>query len=296
MSKVIVVNGNDCYKGVTLRYENVISVVKETLGWTQQWGYEPYGDGFVTKLIGYIGGEGVPPTENIGNYVGIDGFVEDISDAVVHSEKGEEGLSAYQVAVNSGFEGTEQEWIASLKQPALDAAETANEAAQNAIDAKEDAITATQNAEEATGLANQSAQDANEKAGLAVTATANAKAATQDAINATENANQSAQDASEKAGLAETATTNANNAAEFANSQRGWTPISVDEEDGLRIIRKVHGYIGGTGDAPVENVGKYFKGDGTFTSNKAEAANYKGDFTSIQLEVDDNMHLIATIN
>lgn len=29
--------------------------------------------------------------------------------------RGEQGLSAYQVAVNSGFEGTEEEWLASLK-------------------------------------------------------------------------------------------------------------------------------------------------------------------------------------
>lgn len=102
MSRVIIVNGNDCYKGVTLRYENVISVTTETLGWTQQWGYEPYGDGIVTKLIGYIGGEGVPPTENIGNYVGIDGFVEDISDAVVHGRSGTQGFTPY-IGINENW-------------------------------------------------------------------------------------------------------------------------------------------------------------------------------------------------
>lgn len=115
MSKAIVVNGNDCYHGVTLKYENVISIVTESLGWTQQWAQVPYGNGVATQLTGYIGGEGEAPTENIGWYVGIDGFVENIEDAVISGLQGDEGLSAYQVAVKNGFEGTEQEWEDSLK-------------------------------------------------------------------------------------------------------------------------------------------------------------------------------------
>lgn len=35
----------------------------------------------------------------------------------VSSIKGEDGASAYQVAVNNGFTGTETEWLASLKGP-----------------------------------------------------------------------------------------------------------------------------------------------------------------------------------
>ena len=37
------------------------------------------------------------------------------------------GLSAYEVAVINGFQGTEEEWLQSLKQPAIDAAEQAKE-------------------------------------------------------------------------------------------------------------------------------------------------------------------------
>lgn len=37
------------------------------------------------------------------------------------------GLSAYEVAVVNGFQGTEDEWLQSLKQPAIDAAEQAKE-------------------------------------------------------------------------------------------------------------------------------------------------------------------------
>lgn len=44
------------------------------------------------------------------------------------------GYSAYEVAVKNGFIGTEDEWIAWLRQPAIDAAGVALEAAQNAQD------------------------------------------------------------------------------------------------------------------------------------------------------------------
>lgn len=51
--------------------------------------------------------------------------------------KGAPGESAYEIAVKRGFEGTEEEWIASLKKPAEDAAKNvvdiANDAAKNAL-------------------------------------------------------------------------------------------------------------------------------------------------------------------
>ena len=56
--------------------------------------------------------------------------------------KGDPGESAYKTAVKHGFEGTEEEWLASLKKPAEDAARNvvkiAEEAAENALgEAKE---------------------------------------------------------------------------------------------------------------------------------------------------------------
>lgn len=39
-------------------------------------------------------------------------------------EKGDPGDSAYQIALSTGFEGTEEEWIASLKGPKGDTGET----------------------------------------------------------------------------------------------------------------------------------------------------------------------------
>lgn len=45
------------------------------------------------------------------------------------------GFSAYEIAVQHGFKGTEEEWLASLGQPAKDAAEKALEAAKTATEA-----------------------------------------------------------------------------------------------------------------------------------------------------------------
>lgn len=65
------------------------------------------------------------------------------------------GLSAYDIAVKLGFEGSEQDWIDSLSKAsedaavaALDAANKANEAADKANQAVDDAIAATDKAEE----------------------------------------------------------------------------------------------------------------------------------------------------
>lgn len=58
-------------------------------------------------------------------------FIVDLS-----GMQGIQGWSAYEVAVKHGFVGTEEEWVQSLKQPALDAAAEALDAAAEALDAK----------------------------------------------------------------------------------------------------------------------------------------------------------------
>ena len=63
----------------------------------------------------------------------------------------------------------------------------------------------------------------------------------------------------------------------------GWTVQFSDEEyidslDGRKVIRKVTGYVGGTGTLPTElsdNVGKYFAKAGGFTTSKADATIYE---------------------
>lgn len=58
-------------------------------------------------------------------------FIVDLS-----GMQGIQGWSAYEVAVQHGFVGTEEEWVQSLKQPALDAAAEALDAAAEALEAK----------------------------------------------------------------------------------------------------------------------------------------------------------------
>lgn len=74
------------------------------------------------------------------------------------------GLSAYEIAVLNGFQGTEEEWLASLKQPAVDAAEEADKAAQSATDAAGRADTAAGSANQAAEAATQAADGATEAA------------------------------------------------------------------------------------------------------------------------------------
>lgn len=45
-------------------------------------------------------------------------------DPGLKGDQGEDGRSAYQIAVQNGFEGTEQEWLASLKGPKGDKGDT----------------------------------------------------------------------------------------------------------------------------------------------------------------------------
>ncbi|OCW94219.1 hypothetical protein A9168_08315 [Macellibacteroides sp. HH-ZS] len=59
------------------------------------------------------------------------------------AKEGLPGASAYRIAVANGFQGDEVEWLLSLKQPALDAAEIATQAASSANSAAGKAIDAT---------------------------------------------------------------------------------------------------------------------------------------------------------
>jgi len=72
----------------------------------------------VMKIIDWVDGTGTKP--NIG-FLGEDGIVDDISLAIdirgiqgFDGPQGKDGYSAYQVAVNKGFVGTEEEWLESL--------------------------------------------------------------------------------------------------------------------------------------------------------------------------------------
>lgn len=90
-------------------------------------------------------------------------FITDLSGAT-----GVTGLSAYQIAVQHGFEGTEEEWLESLSKDSKDAAKEAKAAAESAN-------TATEGANTAAGTANQAATSANQAAINATTQADRAK-------------------------------------------------------------------------------------------------------------------------
>lgn len=100
-----------------------------------------------------------------GNWWVYDALANDYIDTGVIAK----GTSAYDIAVSNGFQGTVQEWLESLKEPAKEAAEEALKAAQDANEAAdrvdegltsvneaiEEANTAIDNAEQATANAQE---------------------------------------------------------------------------------------------------------------------------------------------
>lgn len=80
-------------------------------GWTPLYAIEEISDSIHIKIVDWTGGEGDKPTTT--GYLSSTGVVSDVSQAI--DIRGYEGLSAYDVATKEGFEGTETEWLASLK-------------------------------------------------------------------------------------------------------------------------------------------------------------------------------------
>ena len=145
------------------------------------------------------------------------------------------GLSAYEIAARHGFEGTEEEWLASLKgekgdaftysdftpgqiadlkKPAVDAAAVAETAADAATKAAANADNAAKTATEAASSAN----DAADRAGQAAVDAGLAKTAAEEA----------AERATEAAGAAGSAAKEANSAAQAASQTN--TEISTAEQ------------------------------------------------------------------
>lgn len=67
----------------------------------------------VLRLSDYVGGEGPKPTTGVGLYLGTGGLVAAIASATDY--RGAAGLTAYEVAVATGYVGNQAAWVASLK-------------------------------------------------------------------------------------------------------------------------------------------------------------------------------------
>lgn len=178
-------------------------------------------------------------------------FITDLSGAT-----GVTGLSAYQIAVQHGFEGTEEEWLESLSKDSKDAAKEAKAAASAAIQATSDLrefegearqseelrksqetireqqeaareqktnqiISETTNVKNETDQVRQDTLAAKNETIAATEAAEEATSKTLQAISnaetATTAATEAAKEANKKATLAQTAADNANKAAETTN-------------------------------------------------------------------------------
>lgn len=156
---------------------------------------------------------------------------------------GVDGKGAYEIAVTNGFIGTEVEWIASIRQPALDAeiqvlntnreiaeAESIRINAENSripaeierARAESSRIVTESSRQTNTGIAiseaNKAIVRANDVAIKGVAATNNTIRATSNAVSATTNANTATSNANRASNSAEGATESANRATEGANA------------------------------------------------------------------------------
>lgn len=164
-------------------------------------------------------------------------FITDLSGAT-----GITGLSAYQIAVQQGFEGTEEEWVNSLSADSKEAAKLANAAAESAIEAtsnlkkfEEEAKQAEETRKSNETVREQQEADREQKTSQIIQETTNVKnetdqvrqdtlsaknettAATQAAEEAASKTNQAISDAQSATTAATQAATNANTATENVN-------------------------------------------------------------------------------
>lgn len=154
-------------------------------------------------------------------------------------------LSAYGIAVKHGFQGSEEEWLASLGLPARVAAELANTAAASANTAAAAANTAAELANEAATAANTAAQGVedvidgaiesfSEQAQQAVAAAEAAESAATSAKNSVEEALVVAEEVGAKGELAQTAAAAAQAAAQNANEK---AQAAVEAADDLSTVK-----------------------------------------------------------
>jgi hypothetical protein len=89
----------------------ILSATLGNAGWSPILSLISDGNRRVLQVSGWVGGSGLPP--DIGGYIGASGLVSLIANAI--DIRGSEGKSAYQVAIDNGFTGTEQDWLNSLE-------------------------------------------------------------------------------------------------------------------------------------------------------------------------------------
>lgn len=176
--------------------------------------------------------------------------------AVIEISPAYKGDSAYQTAVENGFVGTEEQWLASLKGDAF----TYDDFTPEQIEELQRPAT------EAAGLADAAAQSANQAASGATAATQAAGAAIQNAITAKEDA--------------EAATSSANQAAENA---AGAATLAGQAAEAADEAKKNANEAKSGAEQAADNAGQ-----------KADYAKEQGDYAKEQAEIIDGYELIES--
>ena len=138
------------------------------------------------------------------------------------------GLSAYEIAVRHGFEGTEEEWLASLKGEKGDAFTYSDFTPEQIADLKKPAVDAAKEVTKAAETATEAAKAADDAAGSANEAAKSATDAATDAVSAASKANNAAAVATAAGEAALTAAGNAASAAKTASGTN--TQIQTAEQ------------------------------------------------------------------
>ena len=182
------------------------------------------------------------------------------------------GYSAYRIAVMHGFEGTEEEWLASLKgepgEPGVDGEdadiEGCNEAIARANAATENANKAAQTAMTSADNASASADNAKKQAGYA-------KEMGDYAKEQGNNANIAANSANESASNADTAASNANTEATYAKTQGDY---AKEQGNNANIAANSANESASNADTAASNANT----EATYAKTQGDYAKEQGDF------------------
>lgn len=178
--------------------------------------------------------ENVPLDHNL--QIALDQFLELKHEVEQKLQNGDfNGKSAYEIAVENGFEGTEKEWLASLDY------EHSDEFTQLANQVRMDAKQSAQNAQSASQSASESATSAEQASQSATSAQGSANSASQSATQASqsaESASQSATSAEQSKQSAEQSADQAFSSANIAKEQADKAQSIADSLDPIKFAVK----------------------------------------------------------
>lgn len=169
-------------------------------------------------------------------------------------DPGDQGDSAYDVAVKNGYEGTEEEWIAELQGNAAKSAAEAAESAAKAEEAKENALVSANQTHQAVISASNFVGHASAHAANAKTASESAQAAASRAENAERNTSSDREQVAEmKANTRQYQTAAANSETNAKTSETNAAASAEEAKKAAEEAKNAGGVKTVNGQKPDEN-------------------------------------------